>query len=179
MFKNKYKYLADCEWRFSYSPEAIPQDFAFRTDNVFQSFKSYKELEQLCDYNESKTTETLSQCLPNLLNLRKVTIVTNIDKPGLNIDNCTWANFDKQTASAGEVVEHLEEPRRILKQAIANGLRPLPLHQEPLLASCESRQAHGDPFDRLLYAQAKHGGFRLLTIDRKLAALGAVAITPR
>ena len=71
------------------------------------------------------------------------------------------------------------QPRRILKQAIANGLRPLPLHQEPLLASCESRQAHGDPFDRLLYAQAKHGGFRLLTIDRKLAALGAVAITPR
>lgn len=71
------------------------------------------------------------------------------------------------------------QPRRILKQAIANGLRPLPIHQEPLLASCESRQAHGDPFDRLLYAQAKHGGFRLLTIDRKLAALGAVAITPK
>jgi PIN domain nuclease of toxin-antitoxin system len=71
------------------------------------------------------------------------------------------------------------QPRRILKQAIANGLRPLPILQEPLLASCESRQAHGDPFDRLLYAQAKHGGFRLLTIDRKLAALGAAAIVPK
>jgi PIN domain nuclease of toxin-antitoxin system len=71
------------------------------------------------------------------------------------------------------------QPRRILKQAIANGLRPLTIHQEPLLASCESRQAHADPFDRLLYAQAKHAGYRLLTIDRKLAALGAVAITPK
>jgi PIN domain nuclease of toxin-antitoxin system len=71
------------------------------------------------------------------------------------------------------------QPRRILKQAIANGLRPLAIHQEALLISCESRQAHADPFDRLLYAQAKHGGYRLLTIDRRLAALGAVAIVPR
>lgn len=71
------------------------------------------------------------------------------------------------------------QPRRILKQALANGLRPLAIHPEPLLMSCESRQAHADPFDRLLYAQAKHGGYRLLTIDRRLAALGAAVIVPR
>lgn len=71
------------------------------------------------------------------------------------------------------------QPRRILRQAIANGLRPLPIHQEPLLVSCESRQAHADPFDRLLYAQAKHAGCRLLTIDRKLGTLGAAVIVPR
>lgn len=70
-------------------------------------------------------------------------------------------------------------PRRILKQAIANGLRPLAIQQEPVLISCETRQSHADPFDRLLYAQAKHGGYRLLTIDRRLAALGAVAIVPK
>lgn len=71
------------------------------------------------------------------------------------------------------------QPRRILKQAIANGLRQLAIHHEPLLASCESRHAHPDPFDRLLYAQAKHGAFRLLTIDRKLAALGAAVVVPK
>jgi PIN domain nuclease of toxin-antitoxin system len=71
------------------------------------------------------------------------------------------------------------QPRRIFTQAIANGLRSLPIHQEPLLLSCELRQAHADPFDRLLYAQAKHGGYRLLTIDRKLATLGAVVIAPK
>lgn len=71
------------------------------------------------------------------------------------------------------------QPRRILTQAIANGLRSLPIHQEALLLSCELRQAHADPFDRLLYAQAKHGGYRLLTIDRKLSALGAVIVTPK
>lgn len=71
------------------------------------------------------------------------------------------------------------QPRRIVRQAIANGLRSLPIHQEALLLSCELRQSHADPFDRLLYAQAKHGGYRLLTIDRKLAALGAVVVRPR
>jgi PIN domain nuclease of toxin-antitoxin system len=70
-------------------------------------------------------------------------------------------------------------PRRILKQAITNGLRVLAIHQEALLLSCEWRSAITDPFDRVLYAQAKHGGFRLLTIDRKLTVLGAAIITPK
>lgn len=71
------------------------------------------------------------------------------------------------------------QPRRIFKQAISNGLRSLSIHQEALLLSCELRQAHADPFDRLLYPQAKHGGFRLLTIDRRLAMLGAAIMTPK
>ena len=71
------------------------------------------------------------------------------------------------------------QPRRIVAQALANGLRSLPIHQEALLVSNELRQRHPDPFDRLLYAQAKHAGYRLLTIDRKLAALGGVVVTPK
>src|SRR6266571_2127180 len=55
------------------------------------------------------------------------------------------------------------QPRRLADQAFANGLRPLPIQMEPLLVSCELRQSHGDPFDRLLYAQARHAGFRLLS----------------
>ena len=70
-------------------------------------------------------------------------------------------------------------PRRISRQATGNGLRCLAIHQESLLLSCELRDTQSDPFDRLLYAQARHGGFRLLTIDRKLAVLGAAIITPR
>ena len=71
------------------------------------------------------------------------------------------------------------QPRRILKQAITNGLHSLPIQRDAVLLSCELRQTHSDPFDRLLYAQAKHGGYRLLTIDRKLAALGAVVVIPK
>ena len=71
------------------------------------------------------------------------------------------------------------QPRRLADQAFANGLRPLPIQMEPLLVSCELRHKHGDPFDRILYAQARYGGFRLLSIDRTLATFGAVIITPK
>jgi len=70
-------------------------------------------------------------------------------------------------------------PRRLADQAFANGLRPLPIQMEPLLVSCELRHKHGDPIDRILYAPARHGGFRLLSIDRTLATFGAVVITPK
>ena len=69
--------------------------------------------------------------------------------------------------------------RRLAKQALANGLRPLPIQIEVLLVSSELRQAHGDPFDRLLYAQARLNGYRLLCIDRRLAGFGATVLTPR
>ncbi len=71
------------------------------------------------------------------------------------------------------------QPRRLTGQALANGLRPLPIQMEPLLVSCELRQKHGDPFDRILYAQARHGGFRLLSIDRTLTKFGATVINPK
>lgn len=70
-------------------------------------------------------------------------------------------------------------PRRLAAQALANGLRPLAIQLEALLLSSELRQAHGDPFDRLLYAQARINGHRLLTIDRRLAGFGSTVLTPR
>jgi PIN domain nuclease of toxin-antitoxin system len=39
--------------------------------------------------------------------------------------------------------------------------------------------AYGDPFDRLLYAQALAAGCRLLSIDRALAGFGATVVQPR
>jgi PIN domain nuclease of toxin-antitoxin system len=69
------------------------------------------------------------------------------------------------------------EPRRIVEQALASGLRPLPIQLEALLLSCELRQSHGDPFDRLLYSQARLANQRLLSIDRTLGSFGATVIT--
>lgn len=71
------------------------------------------------------------------------------------------------------------QPRRIVDAAVRSGLRSLPIHQEALMLSCELRQAHTDPFDRLLYAQARHGGYRLLSIDRKLSELSAIVVKPK
>lgn len=70
------------------------------------------------------------------------------------------------------------QPRRIVAQALANGLTPLPLVREALLLPSELQTDHGDPFDRLLFAQARHGGFRLLSLDRTLKTLGATVLRP-
>lgn len=70
------------------------------------------------------------------------------------------------------------QPRRIAEQALSNGLIPLPMVREALLLSSELKTDHGDPFDRLLFAQARHGGFRLLSIDRQLKTLGATVLRP-
>ena len=55
----------------------------------------------------------------------------------------------------------------------------MPITLEAIVVSSELRQRHGDPFDRLLYAQAQESGCRLLTIDRTLAKFGARVLTPR
>ena len=70
------------------------------------------------------------------------------------------------------------QPRRVVEQALRDGFRMCALSLEPILLSCELRQKHGDPFDRLLYAQAKHFGYRLLSIDRTLSEFGAHVINP-
>ena len=71
------------------------------------------------------------------------------------------------------------QPRKIVREAVRSGLRCLAIHQEALILSSELRLNHTDPFDRLLYAQAKHGGYRLMSVDRKLASLGAIVISPK
>ena len=71
------------------------------------------------------------------------------------------------------------QPRRVVEQALRDGFRLHALSLEPILLSCELRQKHGDPFDRLVYAQAKHLGYRLLSIDRALSEFGAQVINPR
>ena len=69
-------------------------------------------------------------------------------------------------------------PRRIVDQALKDGFRMLAISLDPILIFCELRQKHHDPFDRLLYAQAKHFGYALLTIDRKLHDFGARVLKP-
>ena len=71
------------------------------------------------------------------------------------------------------------QPRRVVEQALRDGFRMCALSIEPIFLSCELRQKHGDPFDRLLYAQARHLGFRLLSIDRTLSEFGSHVINPR
>lgn len=76
----------------------------------------------------------------------------------------------------GKIAVH---PRTVVEQALRDGFRMVPISIEPILLSCELRQSHSDPFDRLLYAQAKHLGCKLMSYDRTLRQFGAHILSPR
>lgn len=69
------------------------------------------------------------------------------------------------------------EPRLIAQAALAAGLRELVLTMEAMVVSSELKSKHGDPFDRLLYAQAKLAKLKLMTADSEIAKLGANVIS--
>ena len=59
------------------------------------------------------------------------------------------------------------------REIAAEGFRILPIEVAHARAAGLSRSAHGDPFDRILVAQAMIEELTLITSDRKLAGLGA------
>ncbi|MBZ5664958.1 MAG: type II toxin-antitoxin system VapC family toxin [Acidobacteriia bacterium] len=64
----------------------------------------------------------------------------------------------------------LSEPLRIVvpRETARQGLRPLPINYLHALAVYDLPLLHGDPFDRLLVAQARTEGLTLMTADREL-----------
>lgn len=68
------------------------------------------------------------------------------------------------------------QPRQIADAAIAAGLQALPIELAAILISSELKTEHGDPFDRLLYAQSKHAKLKLLTVDEKIPKFGAAVV---
>lgn len=71
------------------------------------------------------------------------------------------------------------QPRRIVEQALRDRFRAMPITLEAIMVSSELRHRHGDPFDRLIYAQARGSDCRLLSIDRTLAEFGARVLSPK
>jgi PIN domain nuclease of toxin-antitoxin system len=60
--------------------------------------------------------------------------------------------------------------------ALATGVFELAIDLEAILMPSELKTQHGDPFDRLLYAQAKHGKLKPLTVDEKIPKFGAAVV---
>jgi PIN domain nuclease of toxin-antitoxin system len=71
------------------------------------------------------------------------------------------------------------QPRRVFEQAQRDRFLPMPITIEAIMLSSELRQKHGDPFDRLLYAQARANKCVLLSIDRTLATFGSRVLSPK
>lgn len=57
----------------------------------------------------------------------------------------------------------------IPREALRLGLRPLPINQVHALAVHDLPLLHGDPFDRMLVAQARTEGLILITSDREIS----------
>lgn len=68
------------------------------------------------------------------------------------------------------------QPRSVAHAALSAGLSELPVSMESMMVSCELKSAHGDPFDRLLYAQAKTERCKLMSADGALRKFGAIVI---
>jgi PIN domain nuclease of toxin-antitoxin system len=64
----------------------------------------------------------------------------------------------------------LKEPLRVVipRETARQGLRPLQVSYSHALAIVDLPLIHGDPFDRLLVAQARCEGLTLITADREM-----------
>ncbi len=71
-------------------------------------------------------------------------------------------------AASGKL--RLPEPTRefFRNRLTVAGFLPLPITHEHALAAAELPRLHGDPFDRMLVAQAQTEGLILITSDRQL-----------
>jgi PIN domain nuclease of toxin-antitoxin system len=67
-------------------------------------------------------------------------------------------------------------PQRILHAALTGGLLEMPVSSSVAAGVADLPQIHGDPFDRMLLAQALAAECRLYTVDAKLLAYGAPAV---
>ena len=63
-------------------------------------------------------------------------------------------------------------PELVLQTALATGFTELPVHAAMTLKVADLPLHHGDPFDRLLLAQAMAADCRLYTSDSKLLRYG-------
>jgi PIN domain nuclease of toxin-antitoxin system len=75
-------------------------------------------------------------------------------------------------------VGKLSVPEDLQAQVVGTGVRVLGLSPDDGLAVASLPLHHRDPFDRLLIAQAKQGGFALVTADPRIHAYEVAVLDP-
>lgn len=88
----------------------------------------------------------------------------------LHVSAASWWEMAIKIA-IGKLSLDLEEARA---RCTAWGFVDLPVRTDDALGVASLPALHGDPFDRLLVAQALRAPMHLLTADRQLAAYGAL-----
>jgi PIN domain nuclease of toxin-antitoxin system len=77
-----------------------------------------------------------------------------------------WELLDK--AAKGRLPLAGTHPEKILRRIREFGILSLSVTEADIMASVSLPEHHGDPFDRMLVAQAQRRGFTLVTRDRML-----------
>jgi PIN domain nuclease of toxin-antitoxin system len=75
-------------------------------------------------------------------------------------------------------VGKLSVPDDLHERVAGTGVRVLGLSPDDGLAVAGLSLHHRDPFDRLLIAQARHGGFTLVTADPRIHAYDVAVLDP-
>jgi len=68
------------------------------------------------------------------------------------------------------------DPRRLWRMLLVNRYLELPVTSEHALVAGDLPMLHKDPFDRMLIAQARIEGLRLLTVDKVVVSYGTPVI---
>jgi PIN domain nuclease of toxin-antitoxin system len=88
-----------------------------------------------------------------------------------------WELAIKHTLGRLDAIDSFGE--RILEECDRNGFLRLPIEFPHALAVADLPSIHGDPFDRMLVAQARCEGLTLLTADEQILQYGGPALDAR
>ena len=111
-------------------------------------------------------TEISPELLPN----RARAIIENSDHEFAFSVACLWEAVIK---TARGRPDFNIDVRLLRGQWLAEGMNELNITAAHVLAVADLPAHHSDPFDRVMLAQAKVEGMRLLTTDRRLARYGS------
>lgn len=78
-----------------------------------------------------------------------------------------------------EALGKLEIPEGYLDVLTEEGVQIAGISVPDALAAAALPPLHGDPFDRMLIAQAQLGGYAVVTADRRFAAYGVATVSAR
>lgn len=96
-----------------------------------------------------------------------------LEEPGTQLFFSAASIWEVAIKAARRRDDFLFDPSVLRSGLLQSGYSEVPISGPHAAAVAHIPRLHGDPFDRLLLAQARHEGFVLLTADRQLAAYGS------
>ena len=98
------------------------------------------------------------------------TMAARLTDPGVELVYSVVSLWEIVIKRALDRADFTADPRALRDDLLDNGFHELAVTAQHALGVAELPKLHGDPFDRMLVAQARAEGLTLITADRKVAA---------